>query len=131
MYYHCIVFFDIRNLVLCLTHELIKFIDYNINSAKLHLILPLLVKKIIKIEQESTLELCFLKMWFYMKHIVKYYSDRILFARLCTFNNIASGYTEILNFIHFIYQLGYLIGKNGSDPRNCPSSICCCSPRRK
>ena len=30
MYYHCIVFFDVRNLVLCLTRELIKFIDYNI-----------------------------------------------------------------------------------------------------
>ena len=30
MYYHCIVFFDVRNLVLCLTRELIKFIDYKI-----------------------------------------------------------------------------------------------------
>jgi hypothetical protein len=27
---HCIVFFDVRNLVLCLTRELIKFIDYKI-----------------------------------------------------------------------------------------------------
>jgi len=30
MYYHCIVFFDVQNLVLCLTHALIKFIDYKI-----------------------------------------------------------------------------------------------------
>ena len=31
MYYHCIVFFDVRNLVLCLTCELVvKFIDYKI-----------------------------------------------------------------------------------------------------
>ena len=30
MYYHCIVFFYVRNLVLCLTRELIKFIDYKI-----------------------------------------------------------------------------------------------------
>ena len=30
MYYHCIVFFDVWNLVLCLTCELIKFIDYKI-----------------------------------------------------------------------------------------------------
>ena len=30
MYYHCIVFFDVRNLVLCLTREFIKFIDYKI-----------------------------------------------------------------------------------------------------
>ena len=30
MYSHCIVFFDVRNLVLCLTRELIKFIDYKI-----------------------------------------------------------------------------------------------------
>jgi hypothetical protein len=49
MYYHCIVIFDVRNLALCLTRELIKFIDYKIMlkkfSVKLHLILPLLVKK--------------------------------------------------------------------------------------
>jgi hypothetical protein len=30
MYYHCIVFFDVQNLVLCLTRELITFIDYKI-----------------------------------------------------------------------------------------------------
>ena len=30
MYYHCIVFFDGQNLILCLTRELIKFIDYKI-----------------------------------------------------------------------------------------------------
>ena len=30
MYYHCIVFFDVQNLVLCLNRELIKFIDYTI-----------------------------------------------------------------------------------------------------
>ena len=29
MYYHCFVFFDVQNLVLCLT-QLIKFIDYKI-----------------------------------------------------------------------------------------------------
>ena len=29
MYYHCIVFFDVQNFVLCLT-QLIKFIDYKI-----------------------------------------------------------------------------------------------------
>ena len=49
MYYHCIVFFDVRNLVLCLTRDLIKFIDYKI-------MLKFVGKKIIKIEQESTLE---------------------------------------------------------------------------
>ena len=55
---YCI--FDIQNLVLCLNRELIKIIDYKfmlkLHSVKLHLILFLLVKKIIKIEQESTLE---------------------------------------------------------------------------
>ena len=60
MYYHCIVFFDVRNLALCLTSELIKFIDYKIMlkifSVKLHLILPFVGKKIFKIAQESTLE---------------------------------------------------------------------------
>jgi hypothetical protein len=30
MYYHCIVFFDVRNLVLCLTREHKKIIDYKI-----------------------------------------------------------------------------------------------------
>ena len=31
MYYYCIAFFDVRNLVLCLTHELIiLFMDYKI-----------------------------------------------------------------------------------------------------
>jgi hypothetical protein len=49
MYYHCIVFFDVRNLVLCLTRELIKFIDYKIilklqNHRKLHTFSLLLVK---------------------------------------------------------------------------------------
>ena len=34
MYYHCIVFFDVQNLVLCLTREFIKFIDYK-NMLKL------------------------------------------------------------------------------------------------
>ena len=34
MYYHCIVFFDVQNLVSCLTRELIKFIDYK-NMLKL------------------------------------------------------------------------------------------------
>ena len=51
--------FDVQNLVLCLNRELIKIIDYKNYakiSVKLHLILFLLVKKIIKIEQESTLE---------------------------------------------------------------------------
>ena len=35
MYYHCIVFLDVRNLALCLTSELIKFIDYKIMLKKL------------------------------------------------------------------------------------------------
>ena len=30
MYYHCIVFFDVQNLVLCLIRALIKFVDYKI-----------------------------------------------------------------------------------------------------
>jgi hypothetical protein len=30
MYYHCIVFFDVQNLVLCLTRELIMYIYYKI-----------------------------------------------------------------------------------------------------
>jgi hypothetical protein len=57
------VLFDVQNyLALCLTREVIKFIDYKImlklqcqtafNSA-------FVGKKIIKIEQESTLEYCF------------------------------------------------------------------------
>ena len=59
MYYHCIVFFDVRNLVLCLTRELIKFIDYNIMlklQGKTKFNSAFVGKKIIKIEQESTLE---------------------------------------------------------------------------
>jgi hypothetical protein len=59
MYSHCIVFFDIRNLVLCLTRELIKFIDYKIIlklQCKTTFNSPFVGKKIIKIEQESTLE---------------------------------------------------------------------------
>ena len=54
---YCI--FDVQNLVLCLTRELIKFIDYKIMlilQCKATLILPLLEKKIIKIEQELTWE---------------------------------------------------------------------------
>ena len=50
MYYHCIVFFDVQNLILYLTRELelVKFIDYKIMLklhfllVKRHLILPLL-----------------------------------------------------------------------------------------
>ena len=30
MYYYCIVFFDVQNLALCLTREVIKLIDYKI-----------------------------------------------------------------------------------------------------
>jgi hypothetical protein len=59
MYSHCIVFFDVRNLVLCLTHELIKFIDYKIIlklQCKTTFNSAFVGKKIIKIEQESTLE---------------------------------------------------------------------------
>ena len=60
MYFHCIVFFDIRNLVLCLTRELIiKFIDYKIMlklQCKTTFYSAFVGKKIIKIEQESTLE---------------------------------------------------------------------------
>jgi hypothetical protein len=60
MYFHCIVFFDIRNLVLCLTRELIiKFIDYKIMlklQCKTTFYSAFVGKIIIKIEQESTLE---------------------------------------------------------------------------
>jgi hypothetical protein len=49
--------FDVRNLVLCLTRLLIKFIDYKI---------------MLKLQCKTT-----------MKYTVKNYSDRILFARLC------------------------------------------------
>ena len=59
MYYHCIVFFYVRNLVLCLTRELIKFIDYEIMlklQCKTTFNSAFVGKKIIKIEQEWTLE---------------------------------------------------------------------------
>ena len=59
MYYHCIVFFDVRNLVFCLTRHLKKFIDYNIMlklQCKTKFKSAFVGKKIIKIEQESTLE---------------------------------------------------------------------------
>ena len=59
MYYHCIVFFDVRNLVLCLTRELMKFIDYKIMlklQCKTTFYSTFVGKTIIKIEQESTLE---------------------------------------------------------------------------
>jgi hypothetical protein len=52
-------FFDVRNLVLCLTRELIKFIDYKIMQklqCKTTFNSAFVGKKIIKIEQESTLE---------------------------------------------------------------------------
>ena len=58
MYYHCIVFFDVRYLVLCLTCELLKFIDYKIMlklQCKTTFNSSFVGKKIIKIEQESTL----------------------------------------------------------------------------
>jgi hypothetical protein len=50
--------FDVRNLVLCLTRKLIKFIDYKIMlklQCKTTFNCSFVVKKIIKIEQESTL----------------------------------------------------------------------------
>jgi hypothetical protein len=59
MYSDCIVFFDVRNLVLCLTRELIKFIEYKIMlklQCKTTFYSAFVGKKIIKIEQESTLE---------------------------------------------------------------------------
>ena len=37
--------FDVQNLVLCLTREPLKFVDYKIMLRKIHLILPLLVNK--------------------------------------------------------------------------------------
>jgi hypothetical protein len=61
MYYHCIVFFDVRNLVLCLIRELIKFIDYKIIlklQCKTTFNSAFVGKQIIKIAEESTLE-CF------------------------------------------------------------------------
>ena len=54
---YCI--FDVQNLVLCLTRELIKFIDYKIMlklQCKTTFYSAFVGKKIIKIEQESTLE---------------------------------------------------------------------------
>ena len=57
--------FDVQNLVLCLTRELLRFLDYKImlkcNSVKLHLILHMLITNFIKIERELTLEQCFHK----------------------------------------------------------------------
>jgi hypothetical protein len=53
MYSHCIVFFDVLNLVLCLTRELIKFIDYKIMlklQFKTTFHSTFVGKKIIKIE---------------------------------------------------------------------------------
>ena len=84
---YCI--FDVQNLVLCLTRELIKFIDYKIMlilQCKATLILPLLEKKSSKSNKSRLGNNVFFKMWFYMKYIVKYYSDRILLACLCTSN---------------------------------------------
>ena len=63
MYYHCIVFF-----VLCLTRELIKFIDYEIMlklQCKTTFNSAFVCKKIIKFEQESTLEYFFLNVVLY------------------------------------------------------------------
>ena len=80
--------FDVRNLVLYSTREAHKFIDYKILlrlQCKNTFHSAFLGKKIIKIEQELTLEQCFEKLWFYMKYTVKNYSHRILFARLCIF----------------------------------------------
>jgi hypothetical protein len=54
---YCI--FDVQNLVLCLTRELIKFIDYKIMlklQCKTTFNSAFVGKKIIKIEQESTWE---------------------------------------------------------------------------
>ena len=56
MYYHCIVFLFC---VLCLNRELIKIIDYKImlkSLCKTTFNSVFVGKKIIKIEQESTLE---------------------------------------------------------------------------
>jgi hypothetical protein len=50
---YCI--FDVQNLVLCLNRELIKIIDYKI-LCKTTFNSGFVGKKIIKIEQESTLE---------------------------------------------------------------------------
>ena len=60
MYYHCLYcIFDVQNLVLCLNRELIKIIDYKIMlklQCKTTFNSVFVVKQIIKIEQESTLE---------------------------------------------------------------------------
>ena len=53
MYYHCIVFFDVQNVVLCLTRALIKLIDYKIMlilQCKITFNSAFVGKKIIKIE---------------------------------------------------------------------------------
>jgi hypothetical protein len=54
-------------------------------SVKLHLILPLLVKISSKLNKNDW-NLCFEKMLFYMKYILKYFSDRILCACLCSWS---------------------------------------------
>jgi hypothetical protein len=63
---YCI--FDVQNLVLCLNRELIKIIDYKI---------------MLELQCKTTFNSVFVGVWFYMKYIVKNYSDRILLARLC------------------------------------------------
>ena len=58
---YCI--FDVQNLVLCLNRELIKIIDYKfmlkLQCKTTYNSVFFFGKKIIKIEQESTLEQCF------------------------------------------------------------------------
>ena len=57
LYMYCI--FDVQNLVLCLNHGLIKIIDYKFMlklQCKTTFNSVFVGKKIIKIEQESTLE---------------------------------------------------------------------------
>jgi hypothetical protein len=80
------VFFDVRNLVLCLTRELIKFIDYKIMlklQCKTTFYSAFVGKKYHQNRTRVDFGIMFLKNVFYMKYMVKTYSDRILFARLC------------------------------------------------
>ena len=85
---HCITFFEVRNLVLCLTHELLKFLNNKImlkllcknkfNSAFIN-------KNVMEIEEELTWEYILFNVWFCMKYIAKYFNDTILYAHYCRY----------------------------------------------
>ena len=88
MYYHCIVFFDVKNLVLCLTRELINYKIMQKLQCKTTFNSAFVGKKSSKSNKSRLWNNVFKKCGFYMKYIIKNYSDRILFARLCTIRSI-------------------------------------------